>query len=446
MKMLNRLLQGMGLVSIALSAQAQVKKVSAVAATSPAATPPVSKKGVPNPKGKTQISSVAKVGSNYKIEDDNKRISFDSLRYWRDSRWFVIGEWVGADSIRWVGGKTTKFKFPRAECGAPEEPSTLVRPEDYVAKIEPGKKKPLNHEILHNRNWVAVEVSYSVESETFVVRSARFKDNPDCKAPVKFEYGWKGEPTELKPILFLKPKDFFFGHEIILYVPEKPERANIQLDLYLGYWRGSFPNAKISTAEAAEIAAGRKPARKAPSKSITFVPTAISRGEWLLPMQKHIGFTLSLEQSLMSMGGVSGQPVLFSDWTVGTFFQQIIPAFDGLQYRLFAKYHEHLADQGTAYSTMADANRQAKNLILGTTLNHYFARRWLLGADFEYGFPNRMAGRGVTQGYMAYSGRLGFRMTTFMLIVGEVGFRNYKAEGFETEKVLQSNLGIRLEL
>ncbi len=422
-----------------------------VLASIPAWAAPKAKSSSPAPM--PSAAPVATIGSIYTISDDSKRISFDSIRYWKESRWYAIGEWITSDTIRWMGGKETKIKFPRPECAVASEFNVLVRPEDYVEKaVDPTKKKKqLNREILSRGQWLAIEVNADVESENFEVRSPIFKDNPDCKAPVKFAYGWKGAATELKPILFIKPKDYFYGHEVTLYVPEKPERANIQLDLYLGYWKGTFPNAQInpgvSATDAVEIAAGqRSSARAAPSKSISFIPTAVSRGEWLLPMQKRIGLTLALEQSLLSFGGVSGQSMLISDWFAGAFYQQIIPALDGLQARLFFKYHEHLADQGNTYFTMAEPNRQAKNLIVGATLNHYFARRWLLGADFEYGIPNRMAGRGVTQAVMAYSGRLGYRLTTFMLLIAEGGFRNYKAEGYLTEKVLQTNLGIRLEL
>lgn len=400
-------------------------------------------------------ASVVTGSSGLKVEDVSRRISFDTRRFWSESRWYAIGHWVTPDTIRWIGGSDMKVQFPRVDCTLPENgDSLIVRPQDLKvdANANPDKKKqPINREVLNKRGWVAIEGSPNVAEENFEIRSNRYKEMPECVSRVRINYGWKGQKTEVKPLLFLKPTDYFFGYEITLYAPEKPERANIQLDLMIGYWNGSFPNAKVSATAAAKRASDQLttptladyPAAK---KKIHLAPAAVSRGEWLVPFEKRIGLTLGIEQSLLSFGGVDFQRVLISDWFMGAFFQQILPGLDGLQFRVFMKYHEHLTDQGTVYETMLDVNRQAKNLIVGSTLNHYFGRRWLLGADFEYGFPNAMAGRGVDQSYMAYYGRVGFRLTTFLLMIAEGGFRNYKAAGYPTEKLLQANGGIRLEL
>ena len=105
-----------------------------------------------------------------------------------------------------------------------------------------------------------------------------------------------------------------------------------------------------------------------------------------------------------------------------------------------------MADQGSYYDTMASVNQHAKNLILGITANQYFAKRWMTGVDLEYGLSNHMAGRTVDQSYLSYSVRAGYRLTNFMLMIGELGMRNYKASGYDTESLVMTNLGIRLEL
>lgn len=429
----------------ATSAQTPVSPAQTGAPAAKAATPVASKPGAPAPApapslapGLDSIAPVSTIGSAFLVDDESKRISFDSLRIWKDARWYAIGHWEGPNLIRWLGGKETSYAMPKPECSLPEAYPSFVRPENFEEKRVDGQKKSLNREVMHKREWFAIELNPAIESENFEIRSPRFKEMPECRTEVRFNYGWQ-KPTALKPLLFLKTKDYFFGHEITIYAPEKPQKANIQLDLFIGLWKGTFPSAKVNP----NFASANKPA---PKTSLLFIPTAVSRGEWILPGQKRFGLMLALEQTLFSMGGQPSQTVRISDWFTGVFYQQMMPAIDGLQFRMAMRYHEHLTDQGTVYDTQIDANRNAKNIIVTGTLNHYLARRWLLGVDFEYGFPNGLAGRGVKQGYIGYYGRLGFRLTNFMLILSEFGFRNYSAAGYPTEKLLQANGGIRLEL
>jgi hypothetical protein len=154
--------------------------------------------------------------------------------------------------------------------------------------------------------------------------------------------------------------------------------------------------------------------------------------------------TLSLEQTLRSFGGALGQSVLFSDWFVGAFYQYIFPF--GLQARAYVKYHEHLADQGSYYFTTAAPSSYAKNLLFGMTANYYLPGRMLIGMDAEFGLPNDMAGRGAAQSLLVGMGRIGYRATSFLLLLVEGGYRIYKSEGYKPESLLMTQAGIRLEL
>jgi len=57
-----------------------------------------------------------------------------------------------------------------------------------------------------------------------------------------------------------------------------------------------------------------------------------------------------------------------------------------------------------------------------------------------------MANVGVSQSMLAFSGRIGLRVTGFMFLLAEGTMRNYMATGENTESVMQGYLGIRLDL
>jgi hypothetical protein len=214
----------------ATSAQTPVSPAQTGAPAAKAATPVASKPGAPAPApapslapGLDSIAPVSTIGSAFLVDDESKRISFDSLRIWKDARWYAIGHWEGPNLIRWLGGKETSYAMPKPECSLPEAYPSFVRPENFEEKRVDGQKKSLNREVMHKREWFAIELNPAIESENFEIRSPRFKEMPECRTEVRFNYGWQ-KPTALKPLLFLKTKDYFFGHEITIYAPEKPQK------------------------------------------------------------------------------------------------------------------------------------------------------------------------------------------------------------------------------
>jgi hypothetical protein len=207
------------------------------------------------------------------------------------------------------------------------------------------------------------------------------------------------------------------------------ERADVQLDLLLGFWKANFNNATSPAV-----------------KSLNMAPVAVARGEWLLPFFRDMGLQIILEQSVASFGGADKQSVLLSDWSMNAFYQRILPIKDGLQLRASVGYRQHLGDDNRDVPTLVDNNRNAKYVVVGGTANLYFARRWLLGGDFTYGLPSAMAGRGVKQSFMEGLGRIGFRMTSSLLLLMEGGYRTYRVESDQDDTMLEFQGGIRLEL
>ena len=356
-------------------------------------------------------------------------MNFRTFKKWVAGRWYVVGHWTAPDTIEWLGSPPTKILYPNDSCTSDPGPGKFARNKMRDKTLDQA-------EILRGEDgWFLIEVSPSVASEEFLVLPASQstvdpETKPDCLARTPISYAWSKGRGSVRPLLFLNPQsNRFFKKEISVAVPEDEDaEADIQLDLLLGYWKASLPNASASA-----------------KRSLNLAPTAVVRGEWL-PLKTSWGLTLSLEQTVTNFGGATGQNALFSDWVVGTFFEKYFPFLDSFQVRLGGQYRQHLADDSTDVSSLATPNKNGKYLIGTGTLNLYFAKRWLVGGDLELGFPSSMAGRGVKQSYLSGAGRAGFRVTSSVILLLEGGFRSYKAVGFSHESIVYGQLGVRLDL
>jgi hypothetical protein len=349
------------------------------------------------------------------------KMAFETLRPWTAGRWYVVGQWVSADRIEWLGSKGGTRMQSKNKCFTSQgKDAKIFRNKD----VDPSLAQA---EILSSESWVAIEVSPSVQAEEFNLDTGR----ADC--PVKFSvsYQWTKGGGQLQPLLFLQPSgNRFYGFDIAINQTDldSASQSDIQMDLLMGVWSAKFPNASSSA-----------------NQSLTMVPTAVARGEWL-PMKKHWGLQLALEQTVANFGGVSGQSALYSDWTVGTFGEYFLPALDAIQLRGSLKLHQHLGDDSSNVPTIASPNKRAQNLIIGFTSNFYFAQRWMFGLDVDYAPNLKLAGRGVKQGLLGTQARAGYRVNNFMSILVEGGYRAYKAVGYSNESLTMVQAGIRIEL
>jgi hypothetical protein len=284
--------------------------------------------------------------------------------------------------------------------------------------------------VLSGGDWFAIEVTPDVDKETIEFALPEDPSGRECRSKVVVEYAWSGEKNRRDPVLFLKPTGNEFYNRIFHVLSPVPSgRADLQLDLLAGVWRGTFPN----------VESGGK-------KSFLLVPTAIARGEWKLPFHKSAGLQIALEQTVSNMGQVANlQNVFFSDWTLGAFYEMFLPIRDGLQLRGSIRYHQHTADDNKSLRSLAYNGRDARHILLGATSNLYFRRYWLAGMDLDWALPGSLAGRGSST-LLDVTARGGLRLTSFLYFLSELGYRVQGIEGAQSESLLRFQAGIRLDL
>jgi hypothetical protein len=367
------------------------------------------------------------------ISGEFKKLVFDSNKKWTAARWYVVGEWIGPNRVRWLGGGQSLFKFPNVNCLDSKNPVANIERVETV-DITQGK---IPNEILTSNTYFAIEVPASQVSERFRV-SPKAKN---CEIEIELKYSWLQGPGDVRPLLFLSPqKNKYFGHEIHLEPPvEKPESAaDISMDLLMGFSLTRFPNVDSDNAK----------------QTLILAPVAKARGEWI-PFSYLFGMNINLEQVMASWGGykdpdtgIVEQQALYSDWSLGVFLEHYFPVFDALHIRGGLSYYEHLADDNIANPTFSNSIKGSKYLVANGMMNFYFGDYILLGGAVDYGIPSTLGGvgGGVKQSMLAFNARFGIRVTSFMFLLGEGGMRSYMATGVSPEVSYQGFIGIRLDL
>ncbi len=399
---MNRFALGLAVAFFSSSALAQIKPRQRVA--------PRPRAALPAPPENQNAAA--------RSEGAGTELVFPSGKVWRSARWYVVGRWHAADEIVWLGGGRTRIRYGNPKCGN-------VEGLGFVARAE----RAGDLEVLRSGVWTLIEVSPNVQTEafTFSVPGA----DADCRREAKVTYAWSGAREGVKPLLFLQPaNNRYFGATFHVRPDIPAEKADIQLDLLLGGAKGKFPNA--DTANGA-------------SSSFYLAPMAIARGEWLLPFFRDVGLNLGLEQTVANFGGAPLQNVFFSDWNVGAFYQRLLPVANGFLLRGGFKFHNHVADDNKELRSLADSGVESKGFLLGASATLYFADAWLVGADFDYGLPSSMAGRGKSS-MMDFTGRFGLRVTGFLYLLGELGYRTYANEAMNTDSLLRFSGGLRFDL
>lgn len=346
---------------------------------------------------------------------------FKSKKSWRGARWYWIGKWSAKGYVEWLGGDRSSLSGVSTSCFGSKADFTYG---GGTGRLDSNGQP---EEILRYDQWVAIEVDPEKNQDEIVVS---LSSSEQCQGRLTLPVNvgsMKGRGP--KPLLMIRPdSNEYFNYSIVIASPQE-ERADIQLDLLLGYGKVSLPNAEPGA-----------------STGITFLPLATARGEWLIPSWNGIGFLAEIEQSVINAGGIEGQNVLFSDWAVGAFYQTIFAWADGLQVRLWGKYHQHLADDGQDVVSLAEPNADARYFQFGASGSLYFGKRWLLGLEGEYGLPNQMSGTGITQAYNEIVLRSGFRLTPALTALLEAGLQNFVVQDYLTEKLTTLKFGVRLDL
>ncbi len=362
------------------------------------------------------------------------KISFESEKRWEAARWYAIGRWVAPNRIQWVGGGQSLLEFSSATC---------LSKENYVGQIVRSQNSSKQDEVLEvfqQKDFFALELPTDLSKEKLKVTSGQ-KLKVDlqipCEIEIEVQYAWvKTQPSETKvsPLVFLSPtRNLYFGYEFEILIPNvKPEGlADVQLDILGGYARAKFPS--VASTGVCDL---------------NLFPVARARGEWL-PFTHYWGMNLSLEQVMASWGGAKtdagNQSALYSDWSLGTFLEDFYPVFDSIQVRLGLSYLEHSGDDNPLIPTLLPANKNAAFLVGTLTTGIYFSDRWLLGGDFTYGPPVNFKGNGK-QSYLSVLGRVGMRVTGFLFLLSETGFKTYTTSGSPSDSVIQAHVGIRLDL
>jgi len=122
-------------------------------------------------------------------------IRFVTTKEWKAARWYLVGQWVAPNRIRWLGGGETSAKFTKPSCTAEQGIGQLVR---LGAK---GVVQTL--EVLEKETFVAIELSPAVARERFEFRSPQFGSDSSCKAEASISYNWSGKRGDFRPFLAL---------------------------------------------------------------------------------------------------------------------------------------------------------------------------------------------------------------------------------------------------
>lgn len=349
---------------------------------------------------------------------DAREVSFVSRRAWTAPRWYLLGRWNSAHEIQWPGGVRISLRFDDPACANIKEPGRIVRDSDDA-------------EVLSSGAWFALELNPDVAKEEVEAQiGSEGPNGPACRSRIPLVYAWNGERGQRDPVLFLKPTgNEFFKRVFHVTSPAVAGRADIQLEVLLGLWRGNFPS----------VTSGG-------SSSFFLAPAAIARGEWLLPVRKkHFGLQVALEQNVANIGQVQNQNVYFGDWLVGAFYVRNFPIAEGLQLRGRVAYHQHAADDNPLVHSLAYNGRDARHILLGASGTIYFARAWMTGIDLDYALPGNLAGRGPAS-YFDSTLRGGRRLTGFLYGVSEIGYRVQGISGAPSETQLRFQAGVRLDL
>jgi|GEM_PF-1696100 len=372
--------------------------VTPAPAPTPSATP---EESVPAPE---PVAEVAPAPTS-----TSKEVTFVSKRYWMAPRWYVLGRWNSPREIQWPGGVKIALRFASPQCGQGTELGFLERLGKNAGELE----------VLQTGPWFAIEASPDFSSEDF---EAVLPDTPEgrpCRSRIPVAYAWNGEKGQRDPVLFLSSTgNEFFNRTFHVSTPALGKQADLQLEVLLGAWRGQFPNAVGA------------------SKGFFLAPTAVTRGEWLVPgLRKALGLQLAIEQNVSNLGSGPDQNVLFSDWMAGVFYQRYFPWFDGIQARLNLRYHQHTAEDNKKSLTLADPGRDASQLMFGLGATSYFQRVWFVGGDLDY-----------SSSMIDFTVRGGRRLTGSLYWVLELGYRRQSIVGYSAESLLKTQTGIRLDL
>lgn len=362
------------------------------------------------------------------------KIIFESEKKWEAARWYAVGRWVGPNRIDWLGGGQSLLSFPSAKCLSKE---SFI---GSVEKIEASQQSGEALEVLRSGEFFALELSTQQAKENIRVTAGAALKNEidvDCSVEISVRFAWvkeKSEDLRINPLVFLAPhSNRYYGYEFQLIPPkEKPEAmADVSLDILGGGAIGRFPNATAPGVN-----------------SLSLFPVTRARGEWL-PFTYYWGMSLTLEQVMASWGGASTetskQSALYSDWSVGTFWEDFYPVFDAIQIRLGVSYLEHAGDDQPEIPTLLSQNKSSGYVVGTLSTGVFYSDRWLTGLDFAYGPPINLAGVGK-QSYMNILGRVGLRVTGFLFLLGEAAYKTYTTEGFAADSVMQLHMGIRLDL
>ncbi|NCN27665.1 hypothetical protein GW915_08835 [bacterium] len=339
-----------------------------------------------------------------------------SEKAWIANRWFVIGQ-ISDRQIKWWGNGRSPGVSLNPSCKFSTEGFTYDRLSDED-----------DFEILQGSSFILIEVDPLENREEITLRSDS-KDN--CEVKFSLEYAF-GESAALhKPYLFLKAQNTRYnGYEFVIYTPPSSGRSDIQMDIMLGFW-------SVGVNRAAEGA----------KSSLFMAPAALARGEWKPDfVNKGLGFSLQLEQTLAVLGAVKNQSLYFSDIVGGVFVEDKFSVAEGLLLRFSGKLYQHQADDGGKVSTVDDDTEFMFLPVISVSSSLYFGSRYLLGLGIDYGLPNEIVSSTGGQSMMGGYTRLGVRLTaeTFWLFEGV--YRSFFTDSGARDNIIQFNTGVRLEL
>jgi hypothetical protein len=380
---------------------------------------------------RTGFSQVA--GAN--LESSQTELSFFSERLWKLSRFYAIGKWDEKNKyIVWAGsGAASPLTFVEENCrnaNSLKISSFSFNPQveaEVSGLKENGAKE--SREILESGDWLAVEVLADLLEDKIYLQLQTSVGM--CEARADLIYSWAPGKRGIRPLLMLGPTRNLHGNLVVNFeVPERNVgRSGIVLDLLLGYWKAHYPNGGAGA-----------------QSTILYVPATIARGEWYMPFHERVGLSLGLEQAPVALGSARDQSVLLSDYNVGVFYDFLLYKGDAWVSRLALNYRGHLADDSLAVPSLNPANRNSSYLAVRAGTHFYFSRIYMVGGEYSYSSPSRLAGNGIDQSFSEWLFRVGVRGNSSVQLIGEIGMRSYGLKGFSADNLLTLNLGVRLKL
>jgi hypothetical protein len=343
-------------------------------------------------------------------------LKFLSNKAWNASRWYLIAE-MKANSLDFKNSRSSYKVSFSSRCNYSDPKTEFIREE-----------KSMDLEVLRSGSWLLIEIQpvYVVDTLTLQI-----KDNERCKVKVPLSYTFQGGDSGMQPYLFLSQGNTtYFSKKFVIESPPAQDRADVQVDLLLGYTMASLKNTE----------SGAK-------KSLHLAPVALTRGEWVSPWSaQRIGATISLEQSLGTYGGVSNQTLNISEISTGLFWEKILAKMKGVQFRLYLRYLQRLEEDGSFVTSIAPSHEYMVFPLMGTMVNFFFSDRWMSGFELAYGYPTQIAGAGVDQDMILLRARLGRRLTSSLFFLLETSVKQIHAGGTSADLYYNISSGFRLDL